>query len=109
MTATVTARAGGSVVLDGQPARTAAASVPLALSPGDAVAGTLIADDSSPTGIALTGARIVDPDAVTFGTQDLACSAIVEGPFDPRVLLNGTCTRPMVEGADVVVVPERTW
>lgn len=97
---------GDGVIVNG---RLLPTDVALDLAPGDGVAGTLVADDDSPTGLALAGATVVDPDLVPPGTDALPCAAVLEGPFDPRVLLDAICTRSAVLGFDVVVVPERTW
>lgn len=66
--------------------------------------GTLVADDSVPSGLGLTGASpvlvadlpLVDP----YGTEALGCGT---GPFDPSWLVDARCLRSDVVGATVVV------
>src|SRR5690606_29664438 len=60
---------------------------------------TLLADDASPTGL-----RLADPEPLGeagWGTDALPCAAPVDGPFDPRWLFEGRCTRADVAGARV--------
>lgn len=77
--------------------------------PGDGVAGTFVADDTSPTGFRLEGATLVDLLTVDFGSDAIPCAANLVGPFDPRWLLTGVCTRADVDGRAVVLAPEGTW
>ena len=66
--------------------------------------GTLVADDTVPGGLAMTGAApvfvvdlpLVDP----YGTEALGCG---DGPFDPSWLADAHCLRSDVVGATVVV------
>lgn len=79
---------------------------PIAWSPGDAVRGTLIADDASPVGLRLIDAQPEPADAVTdWGTPTLACLVSRDGPFDPGWLLTQICGRDGADGRSVVVVP----
>lgn len=79
------------------------------LQPGDGVAGTLVSDDTSPTGVRLEDAVLVDLLTVDFGSDALPCQANLVGPFNPRWLLTGVCTRADVDGRAVVLAPEGTW
>ena len=66
--------------------------------------GTLVADDTVPAGLGLSGASevalvdlpLVDP----YGTEALGCGT---GPFDPSWLVDAHCLRADVVGATVVV------
>lgn len=79
----------------------------LGWSAGDAVRGTLRADDDAPSGIGLSGATIEPADEVVdWGTPDLACLVSRDGPFDPGWLLSQICGRDDVIGRTVVIVPE---
>jgi hypothetical protein len=79
---------------------------PVDWSPGDAVRGTLALDDGSPTGLVLTGAA-VEPVVTDWGTAALACAEPLQGPFDPNWLLTGICERTALDGASIVVAPEK--
>lgn len=70
---------------------------------GPYVQGVLVADDASPTGLALQDARDVEAD-VDPGTATLTCRVAVEGYFDPTWLLDQRCTRSAVVGQTIVVV-----
>lgn len=74
---------------------------------GEAVRGTLVADDDAPVGLRLAGAEAVTfAEAGDFGTPALACAVPRSGPFDPGWLLEGICARSDMAGAEVVVVPD---
>lgn len=66
--------------------------------------GTLVADDSVPAGLGLSGAfpvQVVDlPLVDPYGTEALGCGT---GPFDPNWLVDASCLRSDVIGATVVV------
>jgi len=70
--------------------------------PGTHVQGRLVADPTSPSGLALQDALAV-PATTDPGTDDLPCRAPVSGPFDPDWLLEQRCTVADVAGAVVVV------
>lgn len=80
-----------------------------AVGPGT-VRGTLVADDASPTGIALVGAEDVvldeEVDGDAWGTASLGCAGPTSGPFDPSWLFDGRCVRGDLVGATVVGVAE---
>lgn len=82
---------------------------PPAVDFGSGVAGTLVIDDTSPTGVRLDNAEPLLGDVEDWGTDALPCGANLEGPFNPRVLLNGICPRTAIDGFDVVVRAEGTW
>lgn len=75
--------------------------------PGDAVRGTLAADDTSPFGLVLQSPTI-EPAAevVDYGTQDLLCLVTRDGPLDPSWWLTAVCARDGSVGTEVVVLPE---
>jgi hypothetical protein len=80
---------------------------PVSWQPGDAVRGTLAADDTSPFGLRLEGASVEPADAVTdFGTSALSCLVSRDGPLDPQWWLTGVCARDSAVGVEVVIVPE---
>jgi hypothetical protein len=81
--------------------------VPVSWQPGDAVRGTLAADDSSPFGLVLQGATVEPAVQVTdYGTSALPCLVTRDGPLDPQWWLTGVCARDNSVGIEVVIVPE---
>ncbi|MEQ1566496.1 MAG: hypothetical protein ABMA64_12715 [Myxococcota bacterium] len=82
---------------------------PVAFGPGEVLRGTFTADDTSPTGVRLVDAA-AEPgsDVFAWGTPWLACAVNLDGPFDPNWLLAGVCTRPGIEGIEVVVIPQES-
>lgn len=82
--------------------------VPVAFAPGDAVRGTLQADDASPFGLRLTS-PVVSPasEIVDYGTSALPCLVTRDGPLDPGWWLTAVCGRDGAIGAEVVVLPEQ--
>jgi hypothetical protein len=80
---------------------------PVSWQPGEAVRGTLAADDASPFGLQLQGATVEPADQVTdYGTPSLPCLVTRDGPLDPQWWLMGVCARDSSVGMDVVIVPE---
>ncbi len=61
---------------------------------------TLVADDASPTGLAVTD--LVAVPALT-PAPPLDCTVPVSGPFDPSWLFDGRCLRAEVDGTTVLV------
>ncbi len=115
--ATLLVLAGGTAtrVLDldvGDAPSTRAGSRVMPITPapsGDApwVRGLLVADDDSPTGLALEDAELVDDDDLDstdpWGTRALTCAVALDGPFEPDWLVDGRCLRPEVDGHVVVM------
>ncbi|MFT5455424.1 MAG: hypothetical protein ACI9K2_001903 [Myxococcota bacterium] len=70
--------------------------------PSGRIAATLVADDTSPTGLALADpGPPVDAPGDPWGTATLPCGDA--GPFDPSWLLRQLCTRADVLGARIVL------
>lgn len=66
--------------------------------------GTLVADDASPTGLAVQGAS--PDDGTGWDAGSLGCTD-VSGPFRPSWLLDQRCTRSDLVGRTVYVEPDR--
>ncbi len=80
---------------------------PVDWSPGQAVRGTLRADDTSPIGLVLTSPTLEDAATVSsWGTPSLPCLVSRDGPFDPSWLLEQLCGRDAADGVEVVALPE---
>jgi hypothetical protein len=80
--------------------------VAVTVEPGDAVEGTLVADDRSPIGVALVGPTVLPAEGIEWGTSALSCATPLDGPFDPDWLLRQICGRDAVAGHRVAVLAE---
>lgn len=71
------------------------------------VSGTLVADDSSTTGLRLEQSRAISeedlPATDPYGIQTLNCVGITNEPFNPNWLAEHRCTRDQVVGHTVVL------
>lgn len=66
---------------------------------GSTIAGTLVADDTSPVGV-----RLDDPHTAVDGdVNDAAAACVRAGDFDPTWLSDGSCTRAQIDGMSVTV------
>lgn len=80
---------------------------PVSFVEGEVLRGTLVADDSSPCGLRLTGVTVERETAgADPGTLALPCLVPRNGAFDPGWLLGQVCGRSDLDGATVVISPD---
>jgi hypothetical protein len=63
------------------------------------IAGTLVADDTSPVGVRLDNPRV----AVDGDVNEAAAACLRAEDFDPTWLSDGSCTRAQIDGLSVTV------
>ncbi|MCB9670304.1 MAG: hypothetical protein H6734_12580 [Alphaproteobacteria bacterium] len=68
--------------------------------------GTLVADDGATSGIAVRDVQYASPTDQALWTPDGLDCVGVSGPFDPNWLLDQRCTRDVLAGERVLVVPD---